>query len=61
MTRVEAGKKVRGAKQAGRYVRLRVDLRKKLKSTVVLKVTVTLTNGKRVAQTRRYRTCTKRS
>ena len=55
------GKRVRGGRQAGRFVRVPVDLRGKAKSTVTLKVTVTLRSGKKVTETRRYRTCTKRS
>ena len=54
------GRRLTGARQSGRSVRVRVDLRGRPRRTSRLKVTVTLTDGRRVTTTRRYRTCTRR-
>lgn len=55
------GKSLKGARQVGRSVRLRVDLRGRAKRTTTLRLRVRLSSGKSVTSTRRYRTCTKRS
>jgi hypothetical protein len=45
---------------AGRRLRARVDLRRLPKGTVRVRVVGTTRSGRRVTDTRRYRTCTPR-
>jgi hypothetical protein len=55
-----AGHRVTGAKRAGRFLRLTVDLRKMPKRTAKLKVLVRLRGGRTVRTTRVYHPCTRR-
>jgi hypothetical protein len=55
-----AGKRVRGAKRAGRFERLVVDLRTMRKRTATLKVAIRLRSGRIVRTKRVYHPCTGR-
>jgi hypothetical protein len=55
------GRPVSGARRAGRFVRLTVDLRRFTRSTATLRVRVRLRSGRTVSTRRVYHPCTRRA
>jgi hypothetical protein len=55
------GRAVRGARRAGRYVRVTVDLRRLTRGTATLRVRVRLRSGRTIATRRVYHPCTRRT
>jgi hypothetical protein len=55
------GRPVRGARRAGAFVRLTVDLRRFTRSTATLRVRVRLRSGRPVSTRRVYHPCTRRA